>query len=292
MNDKANITYRGVTLRLHPGSLHKHHKLLRTAGACRDAYNEMLGRHKEQYAAYKAGTAKKPKPSYFALRDQAKLYSQEAPWRGAVAVGLVCNAMKPLAEAFTQFLAGVGYPNFKTTPTIYMFQRVNIRQGNRLHIPMVGRIKLTGQNPYSGCKAKNATLQYEAGHGYITILYEVPATRPAKPGNPVGIDRNVGQYVLPELKKLDAKLRRLQRKRAWQQYQRKSQSEYHCRECGMEKNADVNAAVNIRDKGLAALTASGDGATAGGGSSMSWPVKPEQVVTDALGGSFYIVTLD
>ncbi len=42
---------------------------------------------------------------------------------------------------------------------------------------------------------------------------------------------------------------------------RKSQSEYHCSECGVEKNADINAALNIRDKWLAAYTAFGDGAS-------------------------------
>ncbi len=63
---------------------------------------------------------------------------------------------------------------------------------------------------------------------------------------------------------------------------RKSQSVYHGQECGVEKNADVNAARNIRDKWLAKNMASGDGATAGGGGSISWPVKPENVYGKAL----------
>ncbi len=235
------------------------------------------------------------------------------------------------------------------------------------------------------------------------VLERVPDPRPAKPAtpiNPVGIDRNVGQvalstgamYELPKLLKLDAKLRRLQRKLSKQQYKsngwhktklpiqkiyreiahviknwchqtsrtiadihdlvifedlniqgmtrsargskekpgknvaqkrglnravlrsgwgplerymsyktytekinpaytsqkchncgvirkanRESQSVYHCQECGVEKNADVNAALNIRDKWLAKNMAFGDGATAGGGGSISWPVKPENV---------------
>ncbi len=58
---------------------------------------------------------------------------------------------------------------------------------------------------------------------------------------------------------------------------RKSQSVYHCGRCGVEKNADVNAALNIRDKWLVENMAFGDGATAGGGGSVSWPVKPESV---------------
>ncbi len=83
--------------------------------------------------------------------------------------------------------------------------------------------------PYSSCQAKQATCKYEAGDWYVSILYAVPETRPAQPAkpiHPVDIDRNVGQaalstdimYELPELEKLDAQLRRLQKKLARQQY--------------------------------------------------------------------------
>ncbi len=58
---------------------------------------------------------------------------------------------------------------------------------------------------------------------------------------------------------------------------RKSPSVYHCGECDVEKNADVNAALNIRDKWLGKNMASGDGATAGGDCNTSWSVKPENV---------------
>ncbi len=70
-----------------------------------------------------------------------------------------------------------------------------------------------------------------ATNGYVSILYEIPDTRPARPAkpiNPVGIERNVGQvalstgdmYELPPLLLLDAKLRRLQKKLSRQQYKR------------------------------------------------------------------------
>ncbi len=58
---------------------------------------------------------------------------------------------------------------------------------------------------------------------------------------------------------------------------RKSQSVYHCGECDVEKNADVNAALNIRDKWLGKNMASGDGAAAGGDCNTSWSVKPANV---------------
>ncbi len=106
----------------------------------------------------------------------------------------------------------------------------NIRiKGKKIYIPKLGWVKTTGKNPYAGYKPKQATFKYEAGNWYVSILYEVPETRPArpcKPINPVGIDRNVGQavlstggmYELPPLLLLDAKLRRLQKKLARQEY--------------------------------------------------------------------------
>ncbi len=62
---------------------------------------------------------------------------------------------------------------------------------------------------------------------------------------------------------------------------RKSQSVYHCGACDVEKNADINAALNIRDKWLNRNMASGDGAAAGGDCNTSWSVKPENVYGEA-----------
>ncbi len=58
---------------------------------------------------------------------------------------------------------------------------------------------------------------------------------------------------------------------------RKSQSVYHGGKCDVEKNADVNAALNIRDKWLDKSMASGDSATAGRDCNIGWSVKPENV---------------
>ncbi len=63
---------------------------------------------------------------------------------------------------------------------------------------------------------------------------------------------------------------------------RKSQSVYRCKECGVEKNADVNAVLNIRDQWLTRNMASGDGAAAGGDCNTGWSVKPENVSGIAL----------
>ncbi len=325
---------------------------------------------------------------------------------GELPAATVRYTVKHLAEAYKRFFGGAGRPvwkrKFKDTPKFTVPGNIKIK-GQKIYIPKLGWVKLTGKNPYADYKPKQATFKYEAGNWYVSILYEVPdprPNRPANPINPVGIDRNVGQvalstgnmYELPSLLARDAKLRRLQKKLARQEFKsngwqytklriqklyreianiiknwchqtsriiadihglvifedlniqgmtksargsvekpgknvdqkrglnrailrsgwgrrerymtyktytekidpkytsqkchncdvvrkanRKSQSVYHCGKCDVEKNADVNAALNIRAKWLYRDMASGDGAAAGGGGSVSWPVKPENV---------------
>ena len=317
---------------------------------------------------------------------------RELPWWGELLSNPGRYTLKHLAAAYKRFLAGAGHPawkrKFKDTPQFTVPDRIKIK-GQKIYIPQMGWVRMTGKNPYAGYTPKQATFKYEAGNGYVSILYAVPDPRPAGPANPihpVGIDRNVGQvalspevmYELPSLLQLDAQLRRRQRKLAKQQDKsngwpgtklrihrvyrairhviknwchhtsrliadihdrvilealnmqgmtqsaqgsvdkpgkkvaqkrglhravwrrgwgqlarymdyktytekidprytsqrchtcgqvrkanRKSPSVYHCKECGVEKNADVHAALNIRDKGLGKHTAFGDGANCG-----------------------------
>ncbi len=401
MDTEETTVHRGITLRVRPGSKSKHDKMMRVTGV----WNEVLEICERQYQEYKAGNGPKPSVSFFSLCNLYVQIKQELPWLRELPAATVRYTMKHLAEAYKRFFAGAGFPDwkrkFKDTPKFTVPQDIKIK-GKKIYIPKIGWIRLTGQNPYAGYKPKQATFKYKAGNWYVSILYEVPdprPVRPASPVNPVGIDRNVGQvalstgdmYEVPSLLKLEAKLRRLQKKLARQQYKsngwkhtklriqkiyreirnvikdwchqtsrtiadihdlvifedlnipgmtksakgskdkpgknvaqkrglnrailrsgwgrlerymgyktytekipkytsqrchncgevrktnRKSQSVYHCQECGVEKNADVNAALNIRDKWLDKNTAFGDGAPAGGGGSVGWPVKPENV---------------
>ncbi len=193
MNSEVTMTHRGLTLRVHPGSRAKHDQMLRTAGAGRRVWNEALAICKQQYQDHKDGKANK------------------------------------------RFFAGAGFPDgkrkYKTTPKFTVPDRLKI-EGKKIYIPKIGWARLTGQNPYADCQPKQATFKYEAGNWYVSILYAVPNPRPARSANPmhpVGMDRNVGQvalstevmYELPGLAKLDAKLHRLQRKLAGQQYKSK-----------------------------------------------------------------------
>ncbi len=413
MDAEVIMVHRGITLRVRPGRRDKHDKLMRIAGACRKVWNEVLEICEKQWEEFKAGKGDKPSVTFFSL---CKLYvqvKQKLPWLNELPAATVRYTTKHLAEAYKRSFGGAGRPvwkrKFKNTPSFIVPDNIKIKiKGRKIYIPKLGWVKTTGKNPYAGYKPKQATFKYEAGNGYVSILYEVPDTRPArpvKPINPVGIDRNVGQvalstgvrYGLPALLELDAKLRRLQKKLARQEFKsnswqhtklriqkiyrqmrnviknwchqtsrtiadvhdpvifedlnirgmtksargsrenpgknvaqkrglnrailrsgwgrlerymayktytekidpkytsqrchncgvvrkanRKSQSVYHCQECGVEKNADVNAALNIRDKWLGKSMASGDSATAGGDCNTSWSVKPENVYGKAL----------
>ncbi len=82
MNIEENMVYRGVTLRVRPGSKNKHDKMMRIGGACRKAWNEVLEICEKRWQDYKAGKGDKPLVTFFYL---CKLYvqvKQELPWNG------------------------------------------------------------------------------------------------------------------------------------------------------------------------------------------------------------------
>ncbi len=222
------MPHRGLTLWVHPGSRAKHDQMLRTAGACRRIWNEALAICKQQYQDHKEGKADKPSVTFVSL---CKLYvqlKQALPWLGELHAHTVRSTLKHLAEAYKWLFAGAGFSDwkrkYKDTPQFTVPERIKI-EGQKIYIPKIGWVRMTGQNPYADCQPKQAMFKYEAGDWYGSILYAVPETRPdrpAKPVYPIGIDRNVGQvalstevmYELPGLAKLDAKLRRLQKKLA------------------------------------------------------------------------------
>ena len=159
--------------------------------------------------------------------------------------------LKYLADAYTRFYAawdvaaaqgktlGVrqsdgkpkGFPKYKkkfdkddgfTIPdTVRM-------DGDRLHIPKVGWVRLEGSGLYRGCKPKQVRIRKEGTEEhpkwYAYVCHEVPVDRLKPPAwtGAVGVDRNVGQatdsdgevYEVPDDPKLDAKIKRKQRQAA------------------------------------------------------------------------------
>ena len=97
--------------------------------------------------------------------------------------------------------------------------------GDRLHIPKVGWVRLEGSGLYRGCKAKQVRIRKEGTEEhpkwYAYVFHEVPVDRLKQPAwtGAVGVDRNVGQatdsegevYEVPDDPKLDANIKRKQR---------------------------------------------------------------------------------
>ena len=103
-------------------------------------------------------------------------------------------------------------------------------EGNRLHVPRLGAVQLRrgANHPYRGCAPKTVRLLKEGTDRhpkwYATVVYAVPVARlqpPAADGE-LGVDRNVGQatdsdgevYAQPDTTKLDANIKRKQRRAA------------------------------------------------------------------------------
>ncbi|MYA04481.1 MAG: IS200/IS605 family element transposase accessory protein TnpB [Caldilineaceae bacterium SB0664_bin_22] len=100
--------------------------------------------------------------------------------------------------------------------------------GDRLHIPKVGWVRLEGSGWYRGCKPKQVRIRKEGTEEhpkwYAYVFHEVPVDRLKPPAwtGAVGVDRNVGQatdsegevYEVPDDPKLDANIKRKQRSAA------------------------------------------------------------------------------
>ena len=172
-------------------------------------------------------------------------------WLRALPFGSVRYTAKYLADAYTRFFEawaaakaegkslGVrksdgkpkGFPKYKakfdkddgfTIPdTVRM-------DGDRLHIPKVGWVRLEGGGLNRGCKPKQVRIRKEGTEDhpkwYAYVCHEVPVDRLKPPAwtGAVGVDRNVGQatdsdgevYEVPDDPKLDANIKRKQRQAA------------------------------------------------------------------------------
>ncbi len=71
MNIEETMVYRGVTLRVRPGSKAKHDKMMRIGGACRKVWNKVLAICETQWQDYKAGEGDKPLAGRVAIAHYA-----------------------------------------------------------------------------------------------------------------------------------------------------------------------------------------------------------------------------
>ncbi len=240
--EAPETVHRTVRLRLYPGEAAT--GLLRTAlaGACRHVGNHLPADQERRYRlwqVYRIGP--KPVPTFFTLglRFTARRHDPDHAWLKAYPYQVVRYSLKYLADAYTRFFADAeneGKPRFKarhrTVPGFTLPEAVRM-DGDRLHVPKVGWLRLAGSDPYAGCKPLTVRVRMEGTEQhpkwYAYICYEVPAEQAKQPAadGALGLDRNVGQatdsegtvYAMPDTDRLDARItrkqRELSRKQSW-----------------------------------------------------------------------------
>ena len=257
--------HRTVRLRLYPGDAATGILLTAIAGACRYVWNHMLADCEWRYARWKemhvpalnwpevregkTAWAKairrkmgpSPSTSFFTLgqRFTELRNDPDHAWLKDYPYKVVRYSLKYLADAYKRFLAdpvNEGKPRFKgrhcTVPAFTIPEAVRM-DGDRLHVPKVGWLRLAGSDPYAGCKPLTVRVRMEGTEQYpkwyAHVCYEVPAeqVRQPAPDGALGLDRNVGQatdsegtvYAMPDTDKLDAQIarkqRELSRKQGW-----------------------------------------------------------------------------
>ncbi len=227
-------THRNIIYRLLPGSRANARRLAGQAGACRFVWNAILGQHNDACEAAKANGEKPPSVSFFSLGKEFTRLRNEIPWLSEYSFTVTRYCLKYQADAWKAFFRGDGgAPKFKsrygTTPSFTNPWNVRI-DWDWISIPRIGpmRIRRKGGNLYPDGKPVTAVIRKVAGKWYVTVCYEVEAAERPDTGVSAGVDMNVRQVAVvdttgeagivpaPDTGRLDAKVRRYQRKLARQ----------------------------------------------------------------------------
>ncbi len=227
-------TYRNIIYRLLPGSRANARRLAGQAGACRFVWNTILGQHDDAHEEAKADGEKPPSVSFFSLGKEFTVLHDEIPWLCEYSFSITRYVLKDQADAWKAFFRGeAGHPRFKSrhgsTPSFTIPEAVTIRD-DMINVPRVGpmRIRRKGGNPYPEGKPVKAVIRKIAGKWYVTVCYEVEAEERPDTGVLAGVDMNVRQVAVvdttgeaeiipaPDTGRLDAKIRRNQRRLARQ----------------------------------------------------------------------------
>ncbi|MDE0524146.1 MAG: RNA-guided endonuclease TnpB family protein [Boseongicola sp.] len=165
--------------------------------------------------------------------DQCKALTKcrrDVPGMAECPVAVQRGTLKRLDEAYKHFFRRVrngetpGFPRFKGRARfdgISVVFGVKVRDG-RLHVPGFGNmaVRRKGGNPYPGAKPVSVVLKRVGGKWHAVVCLSVEVGEPAGNGRAVGLDRNGGQVadsdgelcVMPDMARLEARSRRLQRK--------------------------------------------------------------------------------
>lgn len=196
--------------------------LRRTVGTARFAYNWALAEWRGWYSDYKDGKCA-DKPSAYKLC--ARWTSDKPEWAEATGSVTQRRAIIAVGVAFTNFWKrGAGHPVFKKKGSCRdSFSVSNSHAkllGNRVSLPVVGRVRMAETPRYSG-KIESYAVSHYAGRWYVSVSVEAENTA-TENESVVGID--VGMKIpavasdgleltlSPKLPRLHKRIRRLQRR--------------------------------------------------------------------------------
>ena len=224
MEDKP---YRTVRLRLRPLKRSQATQLYAVAGACRFVWNKYVERANRR--EFKRYTFFALCASFPQLRNHPE-YNWLQEYSSTIVRNTVC---KRFAAAYQAFFDGVrDRPKFHSRygrKSFDLYEGTFKRDGWDLYIQKIGWMKLKGADAYEGLgEVKKMTVKEELGKWYAYLVYELDADPQDYPtehtilGVDVGVAipvacSNGNDYPLPDGSRLEAKIKRYQRKVARQQ---------------------------------------------------------------------------
>ena len=227
-------TYRNIVFRLVPGSRRNASRLAGQAGACRYVWNEILRRSLDARREAEAAGEDPPSVSFFSLGKEFTGLRGEIPWLKEYSFASTRYVLKHQADAWRAFFRGNAKPpRFKsrggTVPSFAVPQDVRVGNGKIL-VPKIGwmRIRRKGGNPHPDGVPVRAAIRKSAGRWEAVICFRVAAEDPPDNGVAAGVDMNAGQVAVvdtagraeimraPDTGRLDAKIRRCQKRMARQ----------------------------------------------------------------------------
>ena len=190
--------------------------LSKTAGTARYVYNWGLAKWEELYKAGEKCDAYK----------LSKLWTQERPdWSREVFSGSPRKALLNLGGAYKAFFQGLRkHPTFHKKgqrDSFYVDNQHGRLYGSKIHLPMIGRVRMTERLRYEDAYVTSYNVCREADGWYVTISVEIDEERHTESESFVGVD--VGCHALAvasdgtrcekpgRLKDLERQLKRRQR---------------------------------------------------------------------------------
>ena len=157
--------------------------LSKTAGTARYAYNWALARWKE---LYDQGV----RTSYVELSRE---WTKDRPeWASEVADGASRRAIMNLDKAYKSFFKGISKPptfhKKGRKDSFYVSNDKAVIYGNKIKLPLIGRVRMTEFLRYSDCKIMSYTISCEAGEWYASVQVEMEEEVRSSSNSFVGVD--------------------------------------------------------------------------------------------------------